>query len=103
VSTRLEVRVYGEEELTDVDPAKAAELLAAVPGVAKVDVSDDRHSDAYFATLYLTLARWDPETRAALDEALRALPRMWPRLVDALGYETELDDAVPEDWEKARH
>ena len=74
---RLQFRLRPLESLEDAEPGPIEEALAALPGVDRVRIYDDRASDATFVTAVVEVADSPgAETLEELRSALLALPRL---------------------------
>lgn len=98
---RVRVRVRPEQVMEQLDPHRAREAAAAVPGVRTVELWDERVSDALYVTLDVFAEQRSSLLEDGLRRALAQMKGMDAFLVVAYGDQVPVAEACPEDWAAA--
>lgn len=98
---RVRVRVRPEQVMEELDPQRAQEAAAGVPGVRSVELWDERVSDALYVTLDVYAEEPSDELEDGLRTALGGLPGMECFLVVAHGDQAPIATAGRKEWSAA--
>ncbi len=97
--TQIQIRIVPSRSILDIDIPLIKERLSQIKDILRLDIFDDRASDATFITLIITF-EGNKEAWARIKDSLLNLPRVRPFIVDEHGNEVSLDSFSDDELRK---